>query len=158
MNLPRICRSGLHTHFVTRLHLRLTLSHTFPQHSTSTLLPEPERYSFTPKKGITQVPFESWSDSPTASWGRPEFERQFQIAFLPIWWAGLPGWFPSPSGFLWTTGTHLLGFLGERLPPLDQHSLVAPAEAALPGPETLSQIQGGGNTTLQILAKPPEML
>jgi hypothetical protein len=35
MSFPQTHGSGLHTHFVTRLHLRFTLSHTLPQHSTS---------------------------------------------------------------------------------------------------------------------------
>jgi hypothetical protein len=46
---------GLHTHFVTGIPLRLALSHILTQHSTSIPLPEPERYGFTHKKGVTQV-------------------------------------------------------------------------------------------------------
>jgi hypothetical protein len=40
---------GLCDGFAARLHLRLTLSHALTQHSTSTLLPDPERHSFTQK-------------------------------------------------------------------------------------------------------------
>jgi hypothetical protein len=46
--------------------LRLTLTHTLTQHSTSNLLPEPERPGFTPKGGYSSVS-ESWSDSLSAS-------------------------------------------------------------------------------------------
>jgi hypothetical protein len=74
------------------------------------------------------VPFESWSYAPSASWGRPEFEH----GFLPVWWAGLPGWFLSLSRFLCATGIHLLGLPGERIPPLDQHGLVAPGRGDPP--------------------------
>jgi hypothetical protein len=52
------CRSGLCTHFITRLCLRLTLSHTLTQNSTSTPFPEPERHCFTPKKAVTRVSLE----------------------------------------------------------------------------------------------------
>jgi hypothetical protein len=45
------------------------------------------------------VPFKSWSVSPSASWGRPEFEP----GFLPLWWVGFPGWFPSLSIILCAT-------------------------------------------------------
>jgi hypothetical protein len=38
----------------------------------------------------------------------------------------LPGWFLSLSMFLCAIGTCLLCSLGERIPPLDQHNLVAP--------------------------------
>jgi hypothetical protein len=49
------CGSELCTRFVTRLCLRLTLSHTLTQHSTSTPLPERERHGFTPIKAVTRV-------------------------------------------------------------------------------------------------------
>jgi hypothetical protein len=46
-----------------------THSHTVcgVKHSTSTPFPEPERHGFTPQKDVTCVPFESISDSPSAS-------------------------------------------------------------------------------------------
>jgi hypothetical protein len=55
---PWTCRLGLCTHFVTRLRIRLALSHTLTQHSTSSPLPEPERYSFTPKTGFLRCLWE----------------------------------------------------------------------------------------------------
>jgi hypothetical protein len=61
MNLT--LQNGFHTCFITRLGLRLALSCTLTQHSISTLLPEPKRPCCTPKKGVTQVPSENWSDS-----------------------------------------------------------------------------------------------
>jgi hypothetical protein len=139
MSLPWTSGSGLHTHFVTRLCLRLALSHTLTQHSTSTLLPEPERHGVTPQKVVTMVPFESWSDPPFASWGRPEFEPRF----LPVWWMGLLGCFLRLSRFLFATRTHLLSLPGERLPLLDQQGPVAPGRGSPPGrPGMLSQWQG----------------
>jgi hypothetical protein len=55
VSLPWTCRSGLQIHFAGELHLRLTLSHTLTQHSTFTLLPEPERHGFIPKGGYSGV-------------------------------------------------------------------------------------------------------
>jgi hypothetical protein len=127
---------------------------TLTQHSTSTPLPEPERYGFTPKKGITQVPCESWSDSSSASWGSPEFEP----GFLPVWWVSsqvgswaFPGSFVQPE---LTSSAHW-----KRAPSPDQHGPVAPGRGSPPGRlGTLNQWQGDKNTTLQISGGPPEML
>jgi hypothetical protein len=150
-------RSGFHICFITRLRLRLALSHSLtqqvlPPHSLNLkdmVSPPP-----TPK-GHYLGAFWDWSDSTSASWGRPEFEP----GFLPVCWARLPGWFPGLSRFLCATGTHLLGSPGERLPLLDQHSLVVPGRGSPPGGlGTLSQQQGGENTILQIPDGPSEML
>jgi hypothetical protein len=84
--------SGLLTCFAAGLCLRLTLSYNLTQHSTSTPLPKPERHGFT---GLLPVSGR-WSVSPSAFWGRPEFEP----GFLPVWWAV----FTSPHLFLCLTG------------------------------------------------------
>jgi hypothetical protein len=55
MSSPQTSRLRLCTRFITRLRLRLSLSHTLTQHRISTPLPEPERHGFTHKKGITRL-------------------------------------------------------------------------------------------------------
>jgi hypothetical protein len=113
MSLSQTHESGLCTHFISRLCLKLTISHTLTQHNTYTLLPEPERHNFTPKRVLLGCLW-SWSDSPSASRGRPEFEP----GFLPVWWVGLPNWFLSLSRFLCATRSCPLSSLEESLPPL----------------------------------------
>jgi hypothetical protein len=72
---------------------------------------------------------------------------------------GFPNWFPSLSRFLCAIETCLLGSLGERLLPLGSMCPMAPGRGSPPsGPEMLSRRQGGENSTLQALNKPPEML
>jgi hypothetical protein len=84
---------------------------------------------FHPPKGRYLGAFWELINSPSASWGRPEFESRF----LPVWWVGLPGWSPSLSRLLFATGTCLLSSPGERLPPPDQCGLVAPGRGSPPG-------------------------
>jgi hypothetical protein len=120
MNSLQTRRSGLHTHFIIRLHLRLAFSHSITQHSTSTPLPEPERQGFTPKRQLLGCFLRVDLTPFLPPWILPEFEPRF----LPVWWTGLLGWFPSLSRFLCATRIHLLGSPGDRLTPLDQHGLV----------------------------------
>jgi hypothetical protein len=51
-----------------------------------------------PKWWLLGCPIGRWSGSPSASWGRSEFEPRF----LPVWWVVLP----SPHWFLSLTGFH----------------------------------------------------
>jgi hypothetical protein len=55
MSLPQTHGLGLFTHFIAGPHLRFALSHILTWHSTSALLPEPERNGFTPPKVVTGV-------------------------------------------------------------------------------------------------------
>jgi hypothetical protein len=139
--------SGIRTSFITRLHLRLILSH------SAVLLPCSLNLKDTvspQKRGYLGV-FESWSDSPSAFWVRPKFEP----SFLPVWWAGFPSCFPSLFGFLCATVTHLLGWERGFLPS-DQHGPVAPGRGGhTGGTGTLIRQQGGKNTILWILDESP---
>jgi hypothetical protein len=68
--------------------------------------PKPERPSFTPNRITWGIPGR-WPASPSASWGRPEFEP----GFLPVWWVVLP----SPHGSCASLGSVVC--LSEALTP-----------------------------------------
>jgi hypothetical protein len=79
LSLPQTCGLGLHTHFITGPHLRLTLSHTLTQHSTSAPVPEPERQGFTLKRGAIQVSLGVYQTSflpPEAGLNLNQYDKQ----------------------------------------------------------------------------------
>jgi hypothetical protein len=145
MSSPQTCRSGLHTHFIIRLRLRLALSHALTQHSTSALLSEPVRHGITPQKGgylgafweLIGLPFCLLRQAWIWTWA------------LTSLMSGATRLVPEPYQVPLCNQTHLLGWPGERLPPPDQHGPVAPC--CPPGrPGMLRWWQGGENPTLQI--------
>jgi hypothetical protein len=155
MSSPQTCGSGLHSHFITRLLLRLTVSYILSQHSTSTRLPEPGRPGFAPKGGYKGV-FGSWTDTPSASWGRPEFEPDWVLTSLMSeaprlvpepFQVPLCNWNPPP----WLTKR------GAPSPRINMVWLCLARQPSLQDRDT-SQWQGGENITLQIPGVPPEML
>jgi hypothetical protein len=92
MSLPWTYGLVLHTHFAAQMCFRLTHSHT---HSHSTvLLPHSLnlREMVSSQNVVTRSNLisRSWSDSTSASWGRPEFKPWL----LPVWWAALSSLVP----------------------------------------------------------------
>jgi hypothetical protein len=104
MSSPWTCGSELHTHFITQLRLRFTLSHILTQHSTSTPLPETASHSFTPKQallrcllrvdqtpllppeaGLNLNPVSYQSDEQGSQVGSQVFPRSFVQPVLPPW-------------------------------------------------------------------------
>jgi hypothetical protein len=100
------------------------------------------------KRVVTRVPFGSWSDSPSASWGRPEFEPgsyhsdewgsqvgswAFPVSFVQLELALSACWREAPSPG--TTCSHGRGGPPSRL-------------------GMLSWWQGGENATFQIPGRP----
>jgi hypothetical protein len=74
-------------------------AHTFTHSHTAQYFhptPQTSETRFHPKRRLLECLIGRWSISPSASWGRPEFE----LRFLPVWWAVLP----SPHWFLCLTG------------------------------------------------------
>jgi hypothetical protein len=155
MSLPHIRGSGLHTCFITRLHLRLTLLHTLTQHSTSTSLPELERHCFIPSKGHYSGAFWELIRLPCyllkQDWiwtqvltnlmsGAPRLVPEpFQVSLcnwnLPPWLAGIEATSPrsTQSGGTWQ---------GQ------------PSQWA----GDIEPVTRRWNTTFQIPGRPPEML
>jgi hypothetical protein len=121
------------------------LSHTLTQHSTSTPLPKPERHGFTPKKGTTWVSL-GGDQSPLLP---PEAGLNLNLgSYQSDEWGPrlVPEPFQAPLGN-WS----FFGSLGVKFPPPDPHGLVVHGRGGPPGGlGTLSQQEGGENTTLQI--------
>jgi hypothetical protein len=124
MNSPQTRGLGLCICFTAGLHLRLSLSHTLSQHSTSTLLPEPERHGFTTKcgylcvsLGVDQTPLLPPEAGLNLNQGSYQSDEQGSQAFL--------------SSFVWPKLASLVHQERGSFP-LDQHGLVVPGRGNPP--------------------------